>query len=47
MGREEMDEIARLMARALRGRTDDSVLAGVRDDVARLCEKFAPYPELA
>ena len=39
----EMAEIASLIARALRGRTDDAELASVRDDVATLCSKFTPY----
>ncbi len=39
----EMVEIASLISRALRNRTDDSALAAVRDDVAVLCSKFTPY----
>ena len=39
----EMGEIASLIARALRGRTDAAELAAVRDDVATLCSKFTPY----
>ena len=39
----EMGEIASLIARALRGRTDSADLASVRDDVATLCSKFTPY----
>jgi glycine hydroxymethyltransferase len=39
----EMAEIASLIARALRGRDDDTALAAVRDDVATLCSKFTPY----
>jgi len=39
----EMGEIASLIARALRGRTDSVELASVRDDVATLCSKFTPY----
>lgn len=39
----EMGEIARLIARALRGRADDAELAAVREDVANLCSKFTPY----
>jgi glycine hydroxymethyltransferase len=42
----EMEEIAALIGRALRGRDDDGTLDGVRDDVANLCSKFTPYPEL-
>ncbi len=39
----EMVEIAALIARALRGRSDDAQLTAVRDDVATLCSKFTPY----
>ena len=39
----EMVEIASLISRALRNRTDDGALAAVRDDVAVLCSKFTPY----
>jgi glycine hydroxymethyltransferase len=39
----EMDAIARLIARALRHRDDDTELAAVRDEVATLCSKYAPY----
>jgi glycine/serine hydroxymethyltransferase len=31
------------MARALRGRDDDAVIAQVRADVAELCSNFDPY----
>ena len=44
MGEAEMAEIARLIATALRGRTDDAVVVQVRDEVAALCSKFVPYP---
>ena len=47
MGEPEMAEIAPLIGRALGGRDDDGTLDGVRDDVANLCSKFTPYPELA
>ena len=47
MGRAEMAEVARLLARALRGRDDEGELRAVRDEVAVLCSKFTPYPELA
>ena len=40
----EMAEIASLIGRALRNRADDNEIQGVRDDVATLCSKFAPYP---
>ncbi len=39
----EMAQIASLIARALRGRTDDAAIAAVRSDVAALCAKFTPY----
>ena len=39
----EMAQIASLIARALRGRTDDAAVAAVRSDVAALCAKFTPY----
>ena len=47
MGEPEMAEIASLIGRALRGRDDDATIEGVRDDVANLCSKFTPYPELS
>jgi glycine hydroxymethyltransferase len=40
----EMARIAELIDRVLRNRDDDAELAAVRDDVAALCSKFAPYP---
>jgi glycine hydroxymethyltransferase len=40
----EMVTIGQLIARALRGRTDEAELAAVRDEVATLCSKFVPYP---
>jgi glycine hydroxymethyltransferase len=39
----EMGEIASLLARALRNRDDEAVLAEVRGDVHVLCGKFPPY----
>jgi len=39
----EMEEIASLIARALRGRAEDAAVAAVRSDVASLCSKFTPY----
>ncbi len=39
----EFAQIAALMARALRGRSDDAVLAQVRGEVAELCAAFNPY----
>ena len=45
MGEPEMGEIASLMARALRRRSDPTVLAEVREAAAALCSKFTPYPK--
>jgi glycine hydroxymethyltransferase len=42
----EMQRIAELIDRVLRHREDDAEIAAVRDDVAALCSKFAPYPGL-
>ncbi len=42
----EMATIASLIARALRGRDDQATLSAVRDEVAVLCSKFTPYPDL-
>ncbi len=39
----EFAQIAALMARALRGRADEAVVAAVRHDVAALCRDFNPY----
>jgi glycine hydroxymethyltransferase len=41
----EMSTIARLIAQALRGRDDASVVAAVRAEVADLCAKFPAYPD--
>ncbi len=43
MREDEMPEIARLIAVALRGRTDEAVLADVRAQVAALCARFPAY----
>ena len=43
----EMAQIADLIYRVLVGRDDDDEIAAVRSDVATLCAKFEPYPELA
>jgi glycine hydroxymethyltransferase len=40
----EMGEVARLIHRVLVGRDDEAEVAAVRDEVAALCSKFAPYP---
>ncbi|MDP9387650.1 MAG: serine hydroxymethyltransferase [Actinomycetota bacterium] len=45
MGEPEMERIAALIGRALRGRSSPAELSAVRDDVAALCSKFPPYPE--
>jgi glycine hydroxymethyltransferase len=39
----EFATVAALMARALRGREDEQVIADVRGDVAELCSTFNPY----
>ena len=46
MGSDEMTTIAELIARTLRGRDDDSVVGAVKADVAELCSRFCPYPDL-
>ncbi len=46
MGEVEMSEIANLVARALRGRDDESAVAAVKVDAEALCGRFTPYPEL-
>ncbi|OYV61688.1 MAG: serine hydroxymethyltransferase [Actinobacteria bacterium 21-73-9] len=43
LGQAEFATVAELMARALRGRDDEAVLAGVRQDVAALCAAHDPY----
>ncbi|MGQ0825264.1 MAG: serine hydroxymethyltransferase [Actinomycetota bacterium] len=45
MGPDEMAEIASMIARTLRAVDDDGVAAEVREQSARLCSKFTPYPE--
>jgi glycine hydroxymethyltransferase len=47
MGPGEMTEIARLIATVLRAIDDPAVAADVRDQSARLCSKFEPYPGLS
>jgi glycine hydroxymethyltransferase len=44
MGADEMREIASLIHRVLVEREDDAAIAEVRESVATLCSKFAPYP---
>ena len=46
MAEPEMAVIGSLIDRALRGREDEAEIAAVRDEVAALCSKFAPYPGL-
>ena len=43
MAEPEMELIAELIVRTLKGRDDDSVVDAVRADVAELCSPFAPY----
>ena len=43
LGEGEFATVAELMARALRGREDEAVLAEVRSEVAELCANFNPY----
>jgi glycine hydroxymethyltransferase len=43
LGEDEFATVASLMARALRGRDDDAVVARVRAEVAELCAEFNPY----
>jgi glycine hydroxymethyltransferase len=44
LGEPEMVEVASLIARALRGREDESELASVHGAVRELCRQFDPYP---
>ncbi len=46
MGVAQMQTIADLIVRALRGRNDAAVIASVKADVAQLCNRFSPYPDL-
>jgi glycine/serine hydroxymethyltransferase len=41
----EMDQIASLIARVLASPEDAAALAMVKNEVERLCRKFALYPE--
>jgi glycine hydroxymethyltransferase len=47
MGPEEMAQIAGLIGRTLRARTDEAEVAAVRAEVRDLCAAFPPYPDLA
>jgi glycine hydroxymethyltransferase len=40
----EMEQVAELIGRTLRGRDDESVVEAVRAEVATLCAGFTPYP---
>ena len=46
MGPGEMREIASLIGRTLRDRSDEAQIASVRAEVAALCAAFPPYPGL-
>ncbi len=46
MGEAEMVEIGHLIARALRGRDDETIVAAVKAEAEVLCSRFTPYPEL-
>lgn len=46
MAETEMAQIAGFISRALRARDDEAELAAVRDEVATLCSKHTPYPDL-
>jgi glycine hydroxymethyltransferase len=43
MKEREMEQVGRLMSRALAGIEDESVLASVRRDVQKLCDRFPLY----
>ena len=43
MGPGEMAQVASLIGHALRHRSDDAALAGVREQVGALCGRFTPY----
>ena len=46
MGPDEMREIASLIGRVLRAVDDNAVAGEVREQSARLCSKFSPYPNV-
>ena len=46
MGGPQMETIAQLIGRTLRGRDDEAVVTAVRAEVAALCAAFPPYPDL-
>jgi len=47
MGPDEMKAIAGLIHRAIEGRKDEEALKGIAAEVARLCDRFPLYRELA
>jgi glycine hydroxymethyltransferase len=47
MGEDEMRTIGSLIARTLRGRSDEATIVGIRAEVAELCLAFPPYPTLS
>ncbi len=47
LGEAEFAQVAALMARALRGREQESALGAVREEVADLCGRFNPYAAFA
>ncbi len=44
MGEPEMSQVAKLIGKALRNRTNDEKLESIRQEVATLCSKFPPPP---
>ncbi len=46
MGPAQMQDIAVLVARTLKARTDEGEIAAIRREVAELCAAFPPYPDL-
>jgi glycine hydroxymethyltransferase len=44
MGTDQMTEIAAMIGRVLRAVDDERIATEVRDQAARLCSKFTPYP---
>src|SRR5438309_2201841 len=47
MSEDEMHTIAGMIARVLAAVDDEQVAADVKEQAARLCSKFAPYPSLS
>ena len=46
MGQAEMRLVADLLVRTLKARDDEGEIAAVRAEVAALCARFPPYPDL-